>query len=80
MSTPGTTAPIQKYKSLAHRMSLVYAHSRVVGIFCLFSIIAIIMFELRQIVLMRYSTKLQAYFIYGITKISNGNLIIILFL
>lgn len=28
MSTPGATAPIQKYKNLAHRVSIVYSHSR----------------------------------------------------
>eukprot|EP00026_Physarum_polycephalum_P000270 Phypoly_transcript_00270.p1 GENE.Phypoly_transcript_00270~~Phypoly_transcript_00270.p1 ORF type:complete len:988 (-),score=126.97 Phypoly_transcript_00270:2585-5365(-) len=28
MSTPGATAPIQKYKTLCHRLSMVYAHSR----------------------------------------------------
>lgn len=34
MSTPGATAPIQKYKNLAHRVSMIYAHSRNVGILC----------------------------------------------
>lgn len=28
MSTPGATAPIQKFKTLAHRMSMIYSHSR----------------------------------------------------
>lgn len=28
MSTPGSTAPIQKFKNLSHRMTMVYAHSR----------------------------------------------------